>query len=143
MSWTNQMAADILELVLNNQNIANIGDATGLQGSTVDGNLYISLHTADPGETGDQTTNECAYTSYARDDTYWTVTVADPASASPNADIDFPEATGGSETATHWGIGTDSSGAGTLLASGSIAPTISISSGASPKLTTASTFTLD
>ncbi len=29
-------------------------------------NLYVSLHTGDPGEAGDQTTSEAAYTSYAR-----------------------------------------------------------------------------
>ena len=44
----------------------NVGDATGLRGSTTAGSLYISLHTADPGETGSQTTSEIAYTNYAR-----------------------------------------------------------------------------
>ena len=28
--------------------------------------LYVSLHTANPGATGNQTTSEAAYTSYAR-----------------------------------------------------------------------------
>lgn len=28
--------------------------------------LFVSLHTADPGEGGSQTTSECAYGSYAR-----------------------------------------------------------------------------
>lgn len=43
-----------------------MGDATGLRGSTVAGSLYVSLHTADPDEGGDQTTSETAYTTYAR-----------------------------------------------------------------------------
>jgi hypothetical protein len=55
-----------LLLLFNNTNAANIGDATGLRGSTTAGSLYLSLHTADPGETGSQTTSECNYTSYAR-----------------------------------------------------------------------------
>ena len=29
-------------------------------------NFYLSLHTGDPGEAGDQTTSEATYTSYAR-----------------------------------------------------------------------------
>lgn len=58
--------ADILNLLFVNSNAANIGDATGLRGSSTAGSLYVSLHTADPGATGDQTTNEASYTSYAR-----------------------------------------------------------------------------
>ena len=30
------------------------------------GNFYVSLHTADPGEAGDGSANECAYVGYAR-----------------------------------------------------------------------------
>lgn len=55
-------ATDLLELIFNNVDWANIGDATGLPGSAVAGSLYISLHTASPGEGGDQTTNEASYT---------------------------------------------------------------------------------
>lgn len=58
--------ADILNLLFVNSNAANIGDATGLRGSSTVGSLYVSLHTADPGTTGDQTTSEATYTSYAR-----------------------------------------------------------------------------
>ena len=55
----------ILKLLMQNVTAANIGDATGLVGSTADGVFYISLHTADPAA-GDQTTSEAAYTNYAR-----------------------------------------------------------------------------
>lgn len=58
----NAAATDLLELIFNNVAWANIGDATGLPGSAAAGSLYISLHTASPGEGGDQTTNECSYT---------------------------------------------------------------------------------
>ena len=50
-SWENSL----LQLLFNNVNVANVGDATGLRGSSTAGSLYVSLHTADPGETGAQT----------------------------------------------------------------------------------------
>ena len=39
---------DLLELIFQNLDAANIGDATGLRGSSAAGNMWISLHTADP-----------------------------------------------------------------------------------------------
>lgn len=143
MSKSNTWETGLLELLFNNTDFTGVGDAGGLLGSTVAGNLYISLHTGDPGEAGDQTTNECAYTSYARvavarSGAGWTVTGD---SVSPVADIDFPACTGGSETATHFGVGTDAAGAGKLLYSGTVTPNIAISSGVTPRLTTASTIT--
>jgi hypothetical protein len=140
-SWENSL----LLLLFNNTNVANVGDATGLRGSSTAGTLYVSLHTADPGEAGSQTTSECAYTSYARvsvarSGAGFTVTNN---SVSPAANVDFPAATGGSETATHFGVGTASSGAGVLLYSGTVSPNIAISSGVTPRLTTASAITED
>lgn len=145
MSKSNSWENGLLLLLFNNTNFANVGDATGLRGSSSAGSLYVSLHTADPGEAGSQTTNECAYTSYARvavarSGAGFTVTGN---SVSPAAVVAFPEATGGSETATHFGIGTDISGAGTLLYSGTISPNIVISSGVTPRLKTTSTVTED
>ena len=132
-------------LLFNNTNFANVGDATGLRGSSTAGSLYVSLHTADPGEAGSQTTNETSYTSYARvavarSGAGWTVTNN---SVSPAANISFPACTGGTATITHFGVGTDSSGAGTLLYKGTVTSNISVSSGVTPVLTTASTITED
>jgi hypothetical protein len=76
----------------------------------------------------------------ARSGSGWTVTNN---SVSPAAEISFPAATGGTETATHWGVGTASSGAGKLLYSGTVSPNISISSGVTPKLTTSTAVTED
>ena len=56
---------NILKLYFQNVDHANVGDAAGLQNSAAAGNIYISLHTADPAG-GDQTTSEAAYTGYAR-----------------------------------------------------------------------------
>jgi hypothetical protein len=142
MSKGNTFENDWLKLIFNATAIANIADNAATSPLT---NLYVSLHTADPGEAGDQTTNECAYTSYARvavarSGSGWTVTNN---SVSPAAEISFPAATGGTETATHWGVGTASSGAGKLLYSGTVSPNISISSGVTPKLTTSTAVTED
>lgn len=142
MSKGNTFENDFLKLVFNATAIANIADNAALSPLT---NLQVSLHTADPGETGDQTTSETAYTSYARvavarTSGGWTVTNN---SVSPVANIDFPACTGGTETATHFGIGTASSGAGKLLYKGTITPNINISAGVTPRLTTSSTVTED
>lgn len=129
-------ANDLAKLVLQALAIANIADNAAASPLT---NLYISLHTADPGAAGNQQTNECAYTSYARvskarSGAGFTVTgnVVNPAS-----NIAFPTATGGSETATHVMIGTAASGAGKQLIRGTISPAIVISNGVAPTLTTA------
>ena len=58
MSKSNTFENDLLLLVFNNTDITLIGDAAGLQNSAAAGSLYVSLHTSDPDEDGDQTTNE-------------------------------------------------------------------------------------
>lgn len=145
MSKTNACENSLLLLIFNNTDFALIGDAAGLQNSATAGSLYVSLHTADPGEAGDQSTNEIAYTSYARvavarSGAGWTVTGN---SVSPAVTISFPAGTGGSGTATHFGVGTSSSGAGVLLYKGAISPTIVCGNGITPQLTTATAITED
>lgn len=139
MSKSNSWENGQLLLLFNNTNFANVGDATGLRGSTTAGSLYLSLHTADPGEAGDQTTSEAAYTSYARvavarSGAGFTVTGNSVALASA---ANFPAGTGGSGTVTHFGIGTALSGAGVLLYSGTVTPNIVTGNGITPQLTTA------
>ena len=145
MSATNAFETAILQHIFTNNDIAGIGDATGLRGSSTAGNLYVSLHTANPDETGTQTSSECTYGSYARvsvarSGSGWTVSGN---SVSPAAAITFPTATSGTETATHFGIGTTSTGSGSLLFKGAISPNISISSGVTPELTTSTAITAD
>lgn len=145
MSKSNSWENGLLLLLFNNTNFANVGDATGLRGSSTAGSLYASLHTADPGEAGDQTTSESAYTSYARvaiarSGAGFTVTAN---SVSPAAAITFPAGTGGSGTVTHFGIGSASSGAGILLYSGTVTPNIVTGNGVTPQLTTATAITED
>lgn len=141
-AWENAL----LLLLFNNTNAANIGDATGLRGSTTAGSLYISLHTADPGEAGSQQSSEISYTGYARQAVArsgagFTVTGN---SVSPAANVDFPEMTGGTGgTITHIGIGTASSGAGVLLYSGAYTPNQVVASGVIPRVKSTSTVTED
>lgn len=142
MSKSNAWENAILELLFKATAVANVADNAGTSPLT---NLYVSLHTSDPGEAGDQTTNECAYTSYARvavarSGSGWVVTGN---SVSPAANVTFPAATGGTETATHFGVGSLSSGAGVLFYSGAISPNIAIASGVTPEIRTDSTITED
>lgn len=142
MSKGNTFENDLLKLIFNATTIANIADNAAASPIT---NIYAALHTADPGETGDQSTSEVAYTSYARVAVArttggWTVTGS---SASPVATISFPAGTGGSGTATHWSAGTASTGTGKILYSGTITPNIVCGNGITPELTTASTVTED
>jgi len=66
MSKGNTFENDLLQLLFNNVDIADIGDASGIQNSAAAGSLYVALHTGDPGEAGTAATNESAYGSYAR-----------------------------------------------------------------------------
>jgi hypothetical protein len=135
-TWSN----DFLKLLFQAAAIANIADNAASSPLT---NLYVSLHTADPGAAGSQTTSESAYGSYAR------VAVARTSSgwavssnvASPVANVDFPQCTSSTATITHFMIGTASSGTGKNLYSGTVTPNISVSSGVTPRLTTSTTVT--
>jgi hypothetical protein len=134
MSATNALENGLLSLIFENANYANVGDATGLRGSSTAGVFYISLHTASPGETGTQSTSEAAYTGYARvsvarSTAGWTVAsgVCDN-----DAAITFPLATGGSATCTDFGIGSDLSGAGNLFLFGSLSASLAVSNGITP-----------
>lgn len=139
MSKGNTFETELLEHILNNAAIALIGDASGLQPSAADGDLYLSLHTADPGEGGSQTTNEIAYTGYARvavtrDGTGWSVSNGVGSLA---ADKTFGEMTAGAGgTVTHFGVGTASSGAGKILYKGTVTPNLVVANGVVPELTT-------
>jgi hypothetical protein len=139
MSKSNSWENGLLLLLFNNTNFANVGDATGLRGSSAAGSLYLSLHTADPGEAGDQTTSEATYTSYARQavarsSAGFTISGNSVSLASA---VNFPAGTGGSGTVTHFGIGTALSGAGVLLYSGTVTPNIVTGNGITPQITTA------
>lgn len=132
MSATDAFETGIMTLIFQNTDFANVGDATGLRGSTTAGVFYIGLHTSDPGETGDQTTNESAYTNYAR------VSVARAAAQWTHASgvtdndnaITFPACGVTGSTVTHFSVGTNSSGAGNRFFNGT--SSLSVSNGITP-----------
>ena len=134
MSMSNASETNLLNLLFNNTDWANVGDAAGLQNSAAAGSFYVALHTADPGDAGKQSTNEVSYTGYAR------VAVARTAGGwtvsgnqvSNTATVQFGECTAGSATATHFSVGLLTSGAGDILYSGSLSASRSISSGITP-----------
>lgn len=143
MSKSNDFENDLLKLIFNGTAIANLADNASASPLA---NLYIALHSSDPGEGGTQSTNEIAYTGYARvavarNGLGWTVTGN---SVSPTAAIEFGEMTGGTPgTATHVTIGVQSSGGGKVLYRGALSPSISFNVGVVPRIRTTSTITED
>lgn len=137
MSKSNTFENELLLLIFNNTDIANIGDAGGLQNSVTTGSLYVVLHTADPGEAGTATTAEAAYTGYsrvavARSGAGWTVTGNNVTNA---ADIVFGTATGGTpETITHWSICKESAGASVILYKGSLSSSLVVNNNIAPRI---------
>lgn len=135
MSKSNTFETGVLNLVFVNTDLANIGDATGLRGSSAAGSLYVSLHTADPGEAGSPSTNETVYTNYARvavarTSGGWTVSGNQ---VSNTAAIAFAQCGATGATITHFGVSTASSG-GTLLFKGALSSSLAVSNGITPQI---------
>lgn len=113
---TNLAETNLLELLFQNVDWENIGDAAGLQNSAAAGNFYVALFTADPTDAG-STANEAAFTNYARQPVVrsaagWTV-ASDVVSNA--AEIAFPESGSGPEVITHAAIMTAVSGGDMIL----------------------------
>ena len=137
MSGSNALENSLLLLIFNNTNFANVGDATGLRGSTTAGSLFIALHTADPGEAGDQTTSEATYTGYARvavarSGAGFTVSGTAPTQAANAAAVTFGACTAGSNTLTHFSVGLATSGASVIVASGALTASLIVNPGITP-----------
>lgn len=137
----NTLSSDVLSLILNAVAIGNIADNTATSPAT---NLYVSLHTADPGGGGNQTTNEVAYTGYARvavarssGSPQWTVTNPGTGGQAVNAaQVSWPACTAGTATAAWFAVGTASSGTGKVLYRGQItSPSggLAVSAGITPQ----------
>lgn len=123
---------DLALLIFNATAIANIADNAASSPLT---NLYISLHTSTPGIGGSQTTNETAYTNYARiavvrSGSGWTVSGGVAQNA---ALIQFAQCGVTGATVTHVAIGTAVSGTGKVLYAGALNSSLSVSSGIQPQ----------
>jgi len=135
MSATDAFETALLGLIFTNADAANVGDATGLRGSSTAGVFWISLHTgAGPADAGDQTTNEAAYSGYgreseARSTAGWTV--AGDTVDNDNA-ITFGQSADGPETLTTFGIGSAETTAGNLFMHGDLTDDLVVNAGITP-----------
>lgn len=134
---SNAAESDTLKLLFQNTNFANMGDATGVRGSSTAGSFYNGLHTTSPGQAGTQSTNEATYTSYARvavarSSGGFTVTGSNPTTAENAAAITYPSATGGTETEQFSSIGQEASGAGEVYFIVTLTSSLAVSNGITP-----------
>jgi hypothetical protein len=134
MSKSNALENSILELIFKATTFADIAENDTTSPAT---SLYVTLHTADPGEAGTQATNETNYGSYdrvavARSGSGWTVTGNTVTNA---ALVQFPQCTSGSATITHVGVGLGATAASAtvLLYKGALSSSLSVSSGIQPQ----------
>jgi hypothetical protein len=143
MSISDTTETAIMALVFNATAWGNYADNAATSPQT---NISWALHTADPGDAGTQTTSESAYTNYAR------ISVARTSgghtvtggSVSPVANVDFASSGASGTTITHFSTGKTGGGATAILWSGTVTPNIAVpGAGIIPRLTTASTITLD
>ena len=136
MSATNAAANAILDLIFTAVTWADVAEDKVTSPAT---SFFVSLHTADPTETGTQVTSEAAYPApYARIGVVrttggWSVTGTDPANVDNVAAITFAEATSGSETETHFGIGENVSGAGNLYFFGALDSSLIVTTNVQPE----------
>lgn len=134
-------ANDLLKLVFNGTTISGIADNATTSPLA---SLYWTLHTADPGASGTQSTSEVNYTGWSRLAAARTAggfTVSG-VTMNPSATIEFGEMTGGTpQTATHLTIGTSASGAGKVLFRFALSPAISLNTNVTPRLRTTTTLT--
>lgn len=131
---------DLLKLIFNGTPITGIADNAAVSALT---NLFFSLHTADPGIGGNQTTSEAAYTSYARVPVPRTASgfIITGNSCVLAAPIAFPSPTSAGEIESWFAIGTALSGTGKILYRGPITPGFTCVVGVAPVMTTGTTIT--
>ena len=132
MSKSNALENALLLLVFNATTFDGIAENDSTSPTP---NLFVSLHTGDPGEAGTQATNEATYGSYARvsvarSGAGWTVSGNTVTNA---ALVQFPQCSSGSETITHVGVGLATSGSTTLLYKGALSASLAVSSGIQPQ----------
>jgi len=136
---TDALENDLVDLIFNNNSSTlaiGAGSPIGLQPSASAGSLYVALHTGTLGENpANQAVNEATYTGYgrqavARTSGGWTVSGS---SASNTAEIKFGSCTAGSDTLTHYSIGTDATGSSQVLFTGALTSSIAVSSGIEPR----------
>ncbi len=108
-------------------------------------NIATSLNVADPGAGGTMATSEIAYTTYARISVARTsggFTVSTNTVVLAGATTFGACTVAGTSPATHMTWGKTGGGAAIILWSGTVSPSIAVSAGVTPSLTTATTLTI-
>lgn len=132
MSASNAAETSILALIFNATAWADLAQNDGSSPAT---QLYVALHTADPGDGGTQATSEANYTGYGRaavdrDSSGWTVS----GPTASNTDIvTWGACSAGSSLVTHFSIGVGSSGATAIIVSGALTASLDITVGITPQ----------
>lgn len=142
MSFSNTAENAIMGALYNGTPWANILDNAASSPITTIAN---ALHTADPGEAGNLSTSEATYTSYTRKDVNrnsggWTVSGSN---VNPVAAIEFPAATGGNENLGYWSTGKPGGGGALIILTGTITPAVNATNGVTPRMTPATTLSMD
>jgi hypothetical protein len=123
----------ILALIFNATAWADIAENDSSSPLT---NLYLSLHTSNPGVGNNQTTNETAYTNYARVAVARTTSGWDVPSGGATANaalVQFAQCGASGATLTHVAIGTAASGTGTVLYAGALSASLAVANGIQPQ----------
>lgn len=140
----NNVENALLNLIFRAAAWANYADNAA---STPETNIHAALHTADPTDTGNMSSNEAAYTSYARINIARTTGGWGAASGgviSPAAANDFPASGAAGTTVTHFSFGKTGGGATDIIVMGALSPSVAIgAAGITPRLGTSTTVTLD
>jgi hypothetical protein len=107
--------------------------------------LWIALHTADPGEAGSAITSEATYGGYARVVLTRASDFTVSGNSVSNANLEqFAACSSGSNVITYASIVTSSSGAGTIIVRAALNSSITVSTGVQPQFAAnALSFTLD
>lgn len=126
MSKSNALEQQILDYIFLGTAPPWAGDAT----------MYVAYHTADPGEAGDQTTNEASYAGYAR------VAVSRSGSGFSRTGsvmsnvpaFEFPECSEViTQVLTHFSYGRNASGAGQIFYKGALTDSVTVTQNATPR----------
>jgi hypothetical protein len=135
MSFSNAAETAILDYIFKGTNV-------GWDGNT---NLWLALHTANPGESGSATTNEATYGGYARVVLTRASDLTVSGATVENANLEqFPVCTSGTNTVTHVSIVTSASGAGDIICYGALNSSVNVATGIQPQFAAGSlVFTLD
>lgn len=133
MAKSTNTCNSILALIFNGSPFTNLAINATAAPLT---NLYVSLHTGDPGVGGSQLTNEATYGAYARlaiirTTDGWNVPAA--GATKNKALAQFVECNGSTNSIEYVAVGTDAAGAGRVLYAGQLSSPRTISAGIQPQ----------